>query len=321
MEYDIYHDESQESGFWHGILLVPRNSREQLLNWLDLIRRTTNYKHVATLKGLKDKGPKFDCLRMWIEVGVNSLIQDLKGRENPIIYHKARSYSKLERRKAAEYNPIISIDKPPKAKFILFREKDCHKKMEDSWFSDHGAKIETTFRMGLKGGLHLLFNKTEPVIIKSIHFDGHKHYGRRINKDRIIGKIQAQLREYCEIDNNTPIDDRRSNHKETDCQEYQEYDDCQLLQLTDLLVGAFRTVLGEEKNKIQGEVSWSIKILVEKWNQGYARMQNSRWFRGICISECYLEDGQWCFQNIIRQDNITNIQLGLSFCEKSDIGF
>lgn len=28
MDYDLYHDESQEGGYWHGMLLVPREKRE-----------------------------------------------------------------------------------------------------------------------------------------------------------------------------------------------------------------------------------------------------------------------------------------------------
>ncbi len=299
MMYDIYHDESQENGFWHGILLVPQNTRKQLLNYLETIRRETNYNSPITFKGLKQKGRRSECIRMWIEVGINALIQDLKGKGYPKIHLRQKTYSKSEKRQATDFFEIIRMEEPIKAKFILFRERDCHKTMESTWFPDHAAKIETTFRFGLKGGLHLLFDENESAHITSIHFDGCEHYKRRIDKRRVVYKLREGLRDYCRIEDN--IDDRTSKHNKNDSQ---DYDDCQLLQLTDLLIGAFRTALSTAKNDIQREVSWMARDLVQKWREGPARMKNSRWYKGFCISECYLEKGKWQFNNLIADVNL-----------------
>jgi hypothetical protein len=35
--------------------------------------------------------------------------------------------------------------------------------------------------------------------------------------------------------------------------------------------------------------------LVGKWNRGRKGFSYSRWFKGFCISEGYIEDGQWQF--------------------------
>ena len=305
-EYDVYHDESQESGYWHGMLLVPKSSRETMLNHLKRCREVADYYCPISLKGLKSKQNHFRCVKMWIQTGFYSLMQDLKGRLYNV-YDCKRLYCKNEKRLSTDFQEIVTLKKPLRAKFIIFRERDSHQVMDSSWFPDHASKVETTFRMGLKGGLHLLFDEEKPATIASLHFDGHEHHRRRIDRERIIGRLKVGLRDYCKFHTQILIDDRTGNHTKSISQ---EYDDCQFLQLTDLLVGAFRTILGEVKNKVQKEVSLPVKELVRKWEEGPARMKKSRWHKGFCISECYLENGQWVFNNIIKR-NTDILQLTL----------
>ena len=293
MDYDLYHDESKKDGYWHGMLLVPRSTRKQLLEYLKLIRKKSGYAHKITLKDLRRESHRSKCIRIWIEVGVYALIQNFK---KPVkIYFKESIYSRNENRKATDYKELINLTESIGAKFILFRERDAHTKMDSSFFPDSAAKVETTFRMGLKGGLHLLFDESNPVRIVSMHFDGHKHHsGRAIDKERIIGRIKG-LRAYCSFCNNVVIDDRTSDHMKSNSQ---DYDDCQLLQLTDLLVSGFRLVLGSQKTKLQRDVTHPCRIRIEEWNKGYTRMQRSRWNKGICISECHLVNKKWQFGDI-----------------------
>jgi len=241
---------------------------------------------------------------MFLELAVNSLIQDMKGKGPHIIRSHRRTFSEHEKRAATAFKDLIVMREPLKAKFILFRERDSHVQMNDQYFPDHAAKFETTFRIGLKGGLHFLFNPSNPSKINSIHFDGHKHLKRNISTDRVISRLNAGLRDYCTI--NDIIDDRTGNHNKNDSQ---HYDDCQFLNLTDLLVGAFRTVLSDTYNTIQKEVSLPVQELVQKWNKGGARMLNSRWNKGFCISECYLDNNQWSFNNLINKDSETMNQI------------
>ncbi len=291
MDYDLYHDESKENGYWHGMLLVPQLQKELFLNYLESIRKTTKYNNPIGIKELDAKGNKFHCIRSWILLGVASLMQNFKNDPYIISIRDGKEYSEAlgVRTKYKEIYKINSQDKIIGAKFILFRDRDDHCKMGDA-YPDHGAKIETTCRMGLKGGIHWLGDDENPINIKSIHFDGHEHLRRKIDKERILGRING-LRGYCSIEEN--IDDRTSNHNKAGCQ---EYGDCQFLQLTDLLVGGFRTILGEEKNKIQREVSLPInKELIEKWQQGHPRMKNSRWYKGFWMSESWIENDSWNF--------------------------
>ena len=159
---------------------------------------------------------------------------------------------------------------------------------------DHAAKIETTFRMGLKGGLHLFTGGDEQIDIVSLHFDGYEHHHRRIDAARILGRI-GPLRDNVAIAPTVQLYDGSGDHRKPGSQ---PYDDCQLLQLADLLVGGFRTILGHATHPSHSKVDQPLRRLVERWHQGPARMQKSRWHRGFCISEGYLEDGEWEFADI-----------------------
>lgn len=286
MEYDLYHDESREFGYWHGILLVPKTTRRNFLNYLELFRKNTGFKEHLKLKDLDHRGKKFRCVRAWITLGVGAFIQNFKGEKYHLYTGKFKEYQWL--------NQIIG------AKFIVFSERDSHQKMDKTWFPDYAAKVETTFRMGLKGGLNLFSEEKTNICITSLHFHGYEHHsGRHIDQRRTINKIQG-LQEYCSFISDIPVYDKSGNHTKKDCQ---EYEDCQFLQLTDLLIGSFRVILTNSGNKIQKEVAFPVSQIIDRWHKGYARMANSGWFRGFCISRCYLENGIWNFENNFENNN------------------
>jgi len=300
MDYDLYHDESQEGGYWHGILLVPRINRGKFLDSLELIRKKVNYRHPIAFGGLKRKGSKFDCIRPCLQLCVGSFMQYYKN-EPYIISTGKRIYSIDDTRQSVDYKKILVINSNKKiigSRFILFRERDAHTKV-GSGYPDFTSKIETTFRMGLLGGIHYLGDKDSPIHIKSIHFDGHEHHRRNIDKKRIIDRIYS-LRDYCSFDKDVLIDDKTSKHNKSNSQ---EYNDCQFLQLTDILIGAFRTILDSAKNDIQKEVSFPVKEIVNKQQIGYKRMKNSRWFGSFCMSECWIENDKWNFGNFKPKKN------------------
>ena len=282
MEYDVYHDESQESGYWHGILLVPRTTRGFLLDHLQEIRQNTGYQGLMRLKGLdRTGGSRFRCTRAWLHFGVAALMQNRKGKPYPF-------YTGKDGR-----NTDFSIlTGTIGARFILSRVRDGHQQL--TGYPDHAAKVETTFRMGLKGGLHLFASDSSKLTVTSFHFDGHEHHQRRLDAARIIDRL-GSLRAHVTIADDAPIFDDSGDHTRSASQ---PYDDCQLLQLTDLLVSGFRTVLGQQTHEAQAHVAFPLRQLARKWHEGYARMKNSRWFGGFCISECYVDNDQWQFSDL-----------------------
>ncbi len=266
----------------------------QLLN---NIRKNLDYEEKVNFKKLrKGKGKKHDCIKSWLCIAVGALLQRKKTFPLPSFPTciTPNSYDTL--------NKIIG------AKFILFRERDSHVKLDNRFYPDLTSKIETTFRIGLKGGIHLLGSQENPIKICSIHFDGHEHHGRHIDRDRIIGRLNG-LRAYCSFEKNVFIDDRSSDHRKDNCQ---DYSDCQYLQLTDLLVGSFRQILKNVERSFAKKLNHPTRELVKNWKQGPARMKNSRWIGGYCLSECYLENGSWNFNEIISNQEISN-QLEIQF--------
>lgn len=303
MEYELYHDESKQGGYWHGILLVPTARKAALLELLSQARQNTKYTEPISLKNVKSQSRVYHCADCWIQIGVASLMSRTKGAPHQIYLGQRDKQQKHY----SQFKEIIG------AKFILFAERDDLTQM--SGHQDYGSKVETTFRIGLKGGLHLLGDANNPVHIIKMHFDGYQHYKRHLDYERIVGRITG-LRNYCSIaSGNDVIDDRTGNHKTSSCQ---DYDDCQLLQLTDLLVGCFRTILGTATRDIHSQIAQPIKSIVERYQTGYVRMKNSRWLNGFCISQCYLESGQWQFEPIELIKKVEGQQLSMMQDNLSD---
>lgn len=290
MDYELYHDESLEGGYWHGMLLVPVWNKKEFSDLLVIARNNARYSEKIGIKKVERKGFIYDCASAWTQIGVASMRSSTKGKTEPV-FLGAREKGKLQYGQVSLYG----------MKFILFCERDSHKKL--TGYNDHASKIETTFRFGIKGGLHFLGSDENPIGITKIHFDGHEHHRRHIDRGRIVDRIDG-LRNYCSISQRSDlIDDRHSNHKKPDSQ---DFEDCQFLQLTDILIGCFRTSLGYKTRDIHSELAKPVHYLINKYHEGFPRMRNSRWFNSFVISQCYLEDGQWHFEGI--QKNQSSIK-------------
>ncbi len=274
MDYELYHDESKVNGYWHGILLVPVEQKHHVVDLLDEARKQCKYQGPMGIKRISERKRIFNCARSWVNIGFAALRSKTKNEIFPLYL--------------GNWGKTITRPECKDAKFLLFREKNNFQDMQ--YFRDYGSKVETTFRFGLKGGVHSLFSDENPINIVKLHFDGHEHYARHIDRERIIGRLRG-LRDYISITED--IDDRSSNHK---LQNSQPHEDCQLLQLTDLLIGCFRSALGCYTQPLHLELSAPVKDYLHKARKGNARLQNSRWCNSIWMSQCYLEQGDWIFE-------------------------
>ncbi|MBN2589710.1 MAG: hypothetical protein JXA96_07600 [Sedimentisphaerales bacterium] len=291
MDYELYHDESKVHGYWHGILLVPIESKPLVIEYLEKVRKYTRYEAIIGIKKIKTEGKIFSCAEAWLDYCIGAMITQF----NYKYPHQIFTGERIRDEKQYEIFENIVNRNPLGLKFILFRDKDQFKNMYNSL--DHGGKIEVSFRIAAKSGLHYLFSEENHIRIKKIHFDGYEHHGRNIDKKRIIERLNG-LRNYCYFKENCSIDDRSSKHNRENCQ---LYEDCQLLQLTDLLIGSFRTALGyygQGNIPAQKTLANHVQVLIERYKKGYARMRYSRWKDSFCISESYIENEKWQFQDI-----------------------
>ena len=291
MNYELYHDESLEGGYWHGMLLVPISQKGPLVELLSQTRRNVGYYDPISIKRVREHGKIYDCADSWIQIGAAALRSQTKDLPYQIFLGNREMGKRVYVSRSIECSG---------AKFILFCERDQHQQMQGH--PDYASKVETTFRMGLKGGLHYLGSDEEPIHVEKMHFDGHEHLRRHLDASRIVGRLDG-LRAYCSISaSDKLIDDRSSDHRRVDSQ---GYGDCQLLQLTDLLIGSSRTVLGQCTRAIHRDIARPVRAILQKYRQGSARMQNSRWRDSLCVSRCFLSSGRWCFETILYGSSTT----------------
>lgn len=295
--YELYHDESARNGYWHGMLLVPVSRKAALVEYLTAARAELAYPHKISFKKINRPGAKRDLAEAWLSIALGFMRSESKH-----IRYFYFTGARGERQKAFQ----LLDDYACGAKFIIFRESANHENMLH--YPDETSKVETTFRFGFKGGLHYLFSPDNPVYITKIHFDGHLHQGRHINRQRVVERLSG-LRDYCRVDSQPDlIDDRASDPAGEDAQPYA---DCQLLQLTDLLIGSFRAAFGYYSNQSQWLLARYARVLIDKYRQGAPRMRKSRWNRAFCMSQCHLEDGTWRFEtiNLMEEEGVCQLPL------------
>jgi hypothetical protein len=195
------------------------------------------------------------------------------------------------------------IDRIIGLRLIILRIRDGLSALNS--YPDHAAKVETTFRMGLRWGLKRFSSNGHELRLCSLHFDGYQHYGRRLDLARIRERI-GELPRGVSFPNDLTLDDRSSDHRRTECQ---EYDDCQLLQLVDVLVGGFRTALGHATSEVHYQLCGPLAKLASDLRLGPARMRHSRWNNGFGIREAYIESNRWQFADIVPKPINTQTKL------------
>lgn len=167
---------------------------------------------------------------------------------------------------------------------------------------------ETVLRMLLKGASHFLYDEDNRIDVKRIITDGMPLH-RSLDKDRIIYKLtyenyngRTQLRDYVSFSSDADIVHLPSDHKDHP-QDSEEYKAANLLQVTDLLLGAtIRSCyhgivphqrlpkIGEECDK-RDVISYSVKEMLDK-HKRRGGFINSGHFRSFTISEAsFSKDG------------------------------
>ena len=75
MDYEIYHDESKEHGYWHGVLLVPTATKPLIIQHLKQVRDRTKHQEPLCIKNVRSFGKVFNCAEAWLDFGIGSFIK------------------------------------------------------------------------------------------------------------------------------------------------------------------------------------------------------------------------------------------------------
>ncbi len=289
--YDIYHDESKEEAYWHGFLFVPRVQREYLLSLLQQARDGAGWQKVISYKDIsKEMGknsPRVQLVESWLTIAVASLQQQK--------FHKKTQFFIWKNHKK---NWFPCLENPIKCKFVVFKERDNHKKMFKGL--DKMKKIEITMRMGLLGGIHFLFDINNPLKIGNLVIDkfGNGEDLRRMIKN-LADYIIKKKRKYVSFIQGAKIIPQNSDHEKIFS--YQKKDDSHLLQLCDILLGAVRFIsYNPDISHIKYKISRSVKDLLQK---NPFEMRKSRFAKGFSLTEAWIENGEWKFDRLKLKEN------------------
>ena len=298
-KYRVFHDETKEGGYWHGLLFVPEESRNQVIEVLEELRKVTWHKDPIGWKNVGNRKNRVTGLiEQWIQWSIGWMRTAEKGEP----YYVPR----IQRSRKKEY---IQLEEKLGIKFAALWFEDGFKEMKCS--SDYGGKVETTLGFILKYALKY-FGEAERIELISIHVDGHEHYQRKLQLSNILKKIEDDHESYVINPRELKLHQGPSDPRRVGSQNYK---DCQFLQLTDLLIGATRTCCGYEEKEMKHRLAKPVSMPLEASARGSKGYKNSRWYRSFIVRRAFVVDCDWKFEPLPRnpQDWAPNNQQELLF--------
>jgi len=288
-DYEIWHDEHKGSSsvneYWHGILFVPLDKKDKIINLLKKIREEFKYpykkklKFSGSLKKLKDGKVVNSNLSLFSHLLI------VKQREaNTKIYNRNREdiYKK-------KFKHFLEVNDLFGCKFALLKVPDNHSGF-NKYPMIYSERVETTFRFIFKGAMHLFFNKDNPINIRKFYFDGCEHHDDGVNIARIT---KGQLRNYCNIDKTCIIDDRQICDR--------GINSALMISFVDNIIGAWTAKIKNKKDK--NDVLYPISSIYERLLENKVMLNvNSKWHKSITISEVRVKDSKIQFPYIFRDD-------------------
>jgi len=278
----VYHDEikdSKDNPVAHGFLIVPVRSFNILLN--DLLYYKEKY-HIpeSRLHWQKFSGTKLSlemkCARDWL----NCLIGGMANER----YIKHES---MERHTATLGLRFCAI-------FM-----DSLDELSDDFWQWCGSgertvkKFETLLRIGLKGGLHFLYNEDYRVGVKEFYTDAGAFH-RKLDSGRIVDRLRYEVNPYIRLEDHLHIASAESDHKKA--QSGKDTVTAHFLQLCDVALGATSFVCLKHDHKTKWVIARGLKNLLDKRKRGFSGFSQSRHFKTFTITKAEIRGGVWNFE-------------------------
>ena len=274
--YAVFHDESKEDGFWHIFFWVPIDFFEELVEKLSLAQKNSGFAgREFSFKNLKSKA-SYRCAEYWLTILKASLHNQKLSQL--VDFDLGRIFDEVDNRRKPLYQ---KFSKMPCCKVNMFYLPNGHRDL--NLCKDETSRIETTFRMGLKGGAHYLFSRDNPCEISNVWIDREKHYQRPLEKEKLFSRLQNETRDYIVLSDDCRIEGEDVPEKER-----------LILDAVDILLGSFRHahVHGtstDSNAKVQKyKLTRVTHDLLTRLEKGHARMKNSRFYTGYSLSQAEL---------------------------------
>jgi hypothetical protein len=273
--YEIWHDEyhcSATGAYVHGILLLPHERKDEIVDYLRLLREEFNELYTAKrgFAGSLKTEKRARFLRHQLALGTHFLSTK---EQAPLPLVNADPGM----RDRGDYSPFLEVpgDVPFDVKLGVLVVPENH---ADMFGADYSVKVETTLRFAIKGLCHWAFNKEKPIEVQAIYFDGTEHHGRDYYLHRIIGR-ENWASHVRFIPGEVTIDSRHRNER-TD-------ETAPIMDLIDAMLGGlYNAIYLNPQDPYQALAPLS--ELKERLEDGRVQYQrNSRWFKAVSLSEVY----------------------------------
>lgn len=283
-KYEIWHDESKEGSYHHGILMIPVDKKEGLIDLLKKVRDEYKFSYSQPIKfaGSLKKSKTRRCVSNHLSV-FSHIIQTQKIKGDNLV---TKLYNPTEKYKYdREYSHFLEINGLFDCRFGLLKIADNFETLNSDTYA---RKVETTFSFILKGCCHGMFDKDNPIEIIKFYFDGDRHHGGKIDLSKII---TGNLRDYIKINNEVFIDSRHRKERDEETG--------MIIDFIDNIVGAWRYKLndGIDENNILYPISEIHGRLIK--NLIFSN-KNSRWYKSISLSELKMDGDDFYFPNIFQ---------------------
>jgi len=282
-KYEVWHDESKEGGYHHGLLFIPVDKKEEIIKLLKKIRKEYNieYNHDFKFAGSLKKKFNSQVINNFLSVFAHIIKCRINYKKN--IYPIKILKNNGPYRGGVE--TILELEELFECKFALLRIKD---NMNSMYFDTYAKKVETTFRFVLKSCCHSMFNNENPIEIIKFYFDGDEHHGKKID---ISNLIKGEVKEHIKINKNIDIDSRQINQRDDDTKI--------LMNFVDNIIGSCRSILNDESD--ENNALFPLREIHERLKDNLLILnENSEWYKSISFSDLVIENENISFPDIFR---------------------
>jgi hypothetical protein len=293
-KWDVFYDECKADGFWHCFLFVPKNRLRDLGCLLRRARKDSSFNDVMHYKNIRRRTPISSRNSRHVELLLSILCYVLQQQKVQAPLRLPGNSYGIENREFG-------------AKLAIFRYRGEWSIKGDQ--QETRQNIERTFRMGLKSGLHYLFKEGSPTIDNIfVDFD-QKSYNASFDDSNLWNRLKEDLNDNISFTSNSNIVPFGKKQYSQDC------DISEIMQLVDVTIGSFRTVVIQDFGfTARYKVTEILRPMIQR-NCGHpAWKKNSRYYRGFTLSDAWQENGIWRFKNTeitidrLQQDVFMDVQ-------------
>ncbi len=270
--WDVFYDECKADGYWHCFLFIPQSKIQNVYDLIIKARSASRFNDIIHYKNIGQSAKLESNRVIFVRVLMDILLYIIQQQKIDATIDWNGERKKI-------HSPKIG------ARLAILRKTT---ELFDT--SEPQTLVEATFRMGLKGALHYLFNQETPVI-DNIYVDySEESFNRSFDEVNLWERVKTELKKNINFANGSSLKFICKKDYNLDCPT------SQIMQFVDVILGSFRTcVMQNTEFHARYVAAEQIRKLLLKDYTNHARMINSRYYKGFTLSDASL-DVDWVFE-------------------------